>query len=157
MISPCEYKNDKIDLIKRVFCSLQVTLFTLHCAGCIFYLLADRHKDPSKTWFGLIEENFREESLLDKYATSMYFSIVTLATIGYGDLHPVNTGEMVFDTIYLLLVLALTAYIIGNMTNLIVEATYRTRKFVSLWIFFFNYYCYYYLFEFQPSTYQLMK
>ncbi|GFP93752.1 potassium channel akt1 [Phtheirospermum japonicum] len=65
----------------------------------------------------------------DKYVISMYLSIVTAVTLGYGDLHPVNTGEMIFDFLYIFYNLALSAYIIGNMTNLIVQATFRTRKF----------------------------
>lgn len=63
---------------------------------------------------------------------SIYWSIVTLSSTVYGDLHPVNTGEMVFDIFYMLFNLGLYAYIIGNMTNLIVEVTHRTRKFASM-------------------------
>jgi hypothetical protein len=62
----------------------------------------------------------------------MYWSITTLTTTGYGDLHPVNRGEMIYDIFYMLLNLALTAYIIGNMTNLIIRLTARTREYVSL-------------------------
>ncbi|PIN18411.1 K+-channel ERG [Handroanthus impetiginosus] len=54
---------------------------------------------------------------------------VTATTTGYGDLHPVNTGEMIFDIFYMFFNLGLNSYIIGNMTNLIVQATFRTRKF----------------------------
>ncbi|KDP32353.1 hypothetical protein JCGZ_13278 [Jatropha curcas] len=59
----------------------------------------------------------------------MYWSITTLTTVGYGDLHPVNTREMVFDIFYMLFNLGLTAYLIGNMTNLVVHGTSRTRRF----------------------------
>lgn len=63
--------------------------------------------------------------------TSMYWSITTLTTVGYGDLHPVNAREMLFDIFYMLFNLGLTAYLIGNMTNLVVHGTSRTRIFVS--------------------------
>lgn len=63
--------------------------------------------------------------------TSMYWSIITLTTTGYGDLHPVNTQEMIFDIFYMLFNVGLQAYLIGNMTNLIVHGTARTRQFVS--------------------------
>lgn len=76
-------------------------------------------------------EDFHQKPLLDKYVISMYWSMVTAATLGYGDLHAVNTGEMVFEIFYLLYLLGLSSYIIGNMTNLIVQGTYKTRKFVS--------------------------
>lgn len=54
-----------------------------------------------------------------------------MTTVGYGDLHAVNTMEMVFIIFYMLFNLGLTSYIIGNMTNLVVEGTRRTMEFVS--------------------------
>nr|AAP12932.1 putative potassium channel [Oryza sativa Japonica Group]ABF96449.1 hypothetical protein LOC_Os03g28120 [Oryza sativa Japonica Group] len=65
------------------------------------------------------------------YVASMYWFITTLSTVGYGDMHAENTGEMVYTTAYMLFNLGLTAYIIGNMTNPVVHGTSRTRKFVS--------------------------
>ncbi|CAA6671729.1 unnamed protein product [Spirodela intermedia] len=106
-----------------------VTLFAVHCAGCFYYLIAARNHNPSKTWIGIAIENFLETSLWIRYVTAMYWSITTLTTVGYGDLHPVNTGEMVFDIFYMLFNLGLTSYLIGNMTNLVVHGTSRTRKF----------------------------
>ncbi|KAG7572523.1 Ankyrin repeat-containing domain [Arabidopsis suecica] len=106
-----------------------VTLFAVHCAACFYYLIAARNHDPAKTWIGANIENFLEESLWMRYVTSMYWSITTLTTVGYGDLHPVNTKEMIFDIFYMLFNLGLTAYLIGNMTNLVVHGTSRTRNF----------------------------
>ncbi|GMY35927.1 potassium channel AKT1-like isoform X1 [Fagus crenata] len=106
-----------------------VTLFAVHCAGCFYYLLAARYRDPKRTWIGATMENFLQASLWIRYVTSIYWSITTLTTVGYGDLHPVNTREMIFDIFYMLFNLGLTAYLIGNMTNLVVHGTSRTRKF----------------------------
>lgn len=108
-----------------------MTLFAVHCAGCFYYLIAARNHNPSKTWIGVAIENFQETSLWIRYVTAMYWSITTLTTVGYGDLHPVNTGEMIFDIFYMLFNLGLTSYLIGNMTNLVVHGTSRTRRFVG--------------------------
>ncbi|KAI4379900.1 hypothetical protein MLD38_006139 [Melastoma candidum] len=78
---------------------ISVTLFAVHTAGCFYYFIAAHYKNPRDTW------------------------------IGYGDLHPVNSQEMVFDICYMLFNLGLTSYIIGNMTNLVVHGTSRTRQF----------------------------
>ncbi|KAG0564310.1 hypothetical protein M758_8G096200 [Ceratodon purpureus] len=108
-----------------------VTVFVCHCAACFYYLLAARHprSEEAETWLGATLPNFREESLWTRYVTSIYWSITTLTTVGYGDLHPVNKGEMVYDIFFMLMNLALTAYIIGNMTNLITQLTARTRAY----------------------------
>ncbi|XP_042000316.1 potassium channel AKT1-like [Salvia splendens] len=106
-----------------------VTLFAVHCAGCFYYLLAAHYPNPDKTWIGAAIENFHDKSIWLRYVTSIYWSITTLTTVGYGDLHAENTREMVFDIFYMLFNLGLTSYLIGNMTNLVVHATSKTRQF----------------------------
>ncbi|KAL2897783.1 Potassium channel AKT1 [Bienertia sinuspersici] len=108
----------------------RVTLFAIHCAACFYYLLAANYPKPEQTWVALtMTENFELANLWLRYVTSMYWSITTLTTVGYGDLHPVNIREMIFDIFYMLFNLGMTAYLIGNMTNLVVHRTSRTRDF----------------------------
>ncbi|KAB2620148.1 potassium channel KAT1-like [Pyrus ussuriensis x Pyrus communis] len=108
---------------------ISVTLFAVHCAGCFNYLIADRYPDPKRTWIGAVYPDFKQDSLWNRYVTSMYWSITTLTTTGYGDLHAENPREMLFDIFYMLFNLGLTSYLIGNMTNLVVHWTSRTRIF----------------------------
>ncbi|KAK4488169.1 hypothetical protein RD792_003911 [Penstemon davidsonii] len=109
---------------------ISVTLFAVHCAGCFNYMIAAKNPDPQQTWIGAVYPNFKQMSLWDRYVTAIYWSIVTLTTTGYGDLHAANSREMLFDIFYMLFNLGLTSYIIGNMTNLVVHWTSRTRNFV---------------------------
>ncbi|KAJ1282055.1 hypothetical protein BS78_03G020900 [Paspalum vaginatum] len=108
---------------------ISVTLFAVHCSGCFNYLIADRYPNPARTWIGAARPNYRLESLWVRYVTSMYWSITTLTTTGYGDLHAENPREMLFSICYVLFNLGLTAYLIGNMTNLVVQGSCRTRNF----------------------------
>jgi len=95
-------------------------------------MLADRYPHKGKTWIGAVNPNFRETSLRIRYISAMYWSITTMTTVGYGDLHAVNTMEMIFIIFYMLFNLGLTSYLIGNMTNLVVEGTRRTMEFVRI-------------------------
>ncbi|CAN6912908.1 unnamed protein product [Brassica oleracea] len=108
---------------------ISVTLFAVHCAGCFNYLIAEQYPDPRKTWIGAVYPNFKEASLWSRYVTALYWSITTLTTTGYGDLHAENPREMLFDVFYMLFNLGFTSYLIGNMTNLVVHWTSRTRTF----------------------------
>ncbi|GMY05161.1 potassium channel AKT2/3 isoform X1 [Fagus crenata] len=104
---------------------LSVTLLTMHCAGCLYYLLAILYPHKGRTWIGALNPNFRETSLWIRYISAMYWSITTMN----GDHHAENTTEMIFIIFYVLFNLGLTAYIIGNMTNLVVERTRPTKEF----------------------------
>uniref|UniRef100_A0ACD5VQ51 Uncharacterized protein n=1 Tax=Avena sativa TaxID=4498 RepID=A0ACD5VQ51_AVESA len=108
---------------------ISVTLFAVHCSGCFIYLIADRYPNPSKTWIGAERPNYRLDSLWVRYVTAIYWSITTLTTTGYGDFHAENPREMSFSICFMLFNLGLTAYLIGNMTNLVVQGSCRTRNF----------------------------
>lgn len=116
-------------LINNLF-MVQVTLFAVHCSGCFNYMIADRYPEPERTWIGAVKPNFMDDDLWVRYVTAIYWSTTTLTTTGYGDLHAENTREMLFYICCMLFNLGLTAYLIGNMTNLIVHGSSRTKNFV---------------------------
>ncbi|PON65603.1 Voltage dependent potassium channel [Parasponia andersonii] len=120
-------KDTRFSYFWTRYCKLIcVTLFAVHSAGCFYFWLAIHHKSPENTWIGGQVADFQHRSIWLGYTYSMYWSIVTLTTVGYGDLHAVNTGEKVFNMVYMLFNIGLTAYLIGNMTNLIVHSAVRT-------------------------------
>ncbi|XVE98571.1 hypothetical protein REPUB_Repub03eG0117400 [Reevesia pubescens] len=73
--------------------------------------MAAHYHIPERAWLYLYMEEWQTLPILDRYVTSIYWSIVTLTTTGYGDLHPANTKEMTFDIFYLLFNLGLQAYL----------------------------------------------
>ncbi|KAK4750829.1 hypothetical protein SAY87_004311 [Trapa incisa] len=123
-------------LFTRIVKLLVVELYCTHTAACIFYYLATT-MPPSQegyTWIGSLQmgdysySHFREIDLCKRYITSLYFAIVTMATVGYGDIHAVNIREMIFIMIYVSFDMILGAYLLGNMTALIVKGS-RTERF----------------------------
>ncbi|KAF7120569.1 hypothetical protein RHSIM_Rhsim13G0202700 [Rhododendron simsii] len=80
-----------------------VTLYVVHFAACMDYMIADRYPNAEKTWIGAVYPDFKEAmSLRDRYVISVYWSITTLATVGYGDFHAENIREMLFTIFYML-------------------------------------------------------
>ncbi|KAI3879181.1 hypothetical protein MKW98_028748 [Papaver atlanticum] len=103
-----------------------VTLFIVHSVGCFQFWMATQYYDKEKTWIGAELGKFEERSIWICYKYSLYWTITTLTTVGYGDLHPQNTIEKIFSIFFMLFNIGFNAYVIGNMTNLIVHSHYRT-------------------------------
>ncbi|KAH0455931.1 hypothetical protein IEQ34_015963 [Dendrobium chrysotoxum] len=73
--------------------------------------------------------HFHDKFLWIRHVAPMYWSITTLTTMGYGELHAQNTREMIFDILYMFFNLGLATYLSGSMTNLVVHGTSKARKF----------------------------
>uniref|UniRef100_A0ACD5ZRR3 Uncharacterized protein n=1 Tax=Avena sativa TaxID=4498 RepID=A0ACD5ZRR3_AVESA len=122
-------------LFTRIVKLILVELYCTHTAACIFYYLATTLPElmEGHTWIGSLQlgdysySNFREIDITTRYITSMYFAIVTMATVGYGDIHAVNVREMIFIMIYVSFDMVLGAYLIGNMTAMIVKGSETER------------------------------
>ncbi|KAL2317285.1 hypothetical protein Fmac_031161 [Flemingia macrophylla] len=125
-------RKEEVRIVKLI----AVELYCTHTAACIFYYLATTLPESQEgyTWIGSLKlgdysySHFREIDIWKRYTTSLYFAIVTMATVGYGDIHAVNMREMIFIMIYVSFDMILGAYLIGNMTALIVKGS-KTEKF----------------------------
>ncbi|KAG7349409.1 ankyrin repeat domain protein [Nitzschia inconspicua] len=102
-------------------------LLVAHWEACTMYFLA-RLKDLSEdTWLGpLVAEGGEAQTTFDLYLTSLYLSVVTFCTVGYGDFSPHNAVEKLLGTIFMLLNIVVAAWIIGSITLLIVKGDEKT-------------------------------
>ncbi|KAL4577955.1 hypothetical protein LXL04_014070 [Taraxacum kok-saghyz] len=120
-------------LFSRILKLIVVELYCTHTAACIFYYLATTLPAGQEeyTWIGSLKlgdysySNFRDIDLWKRYITSLYFAIITMATVGYGDIHAVNLREMIFVMVYVLFDMVLGAYLVGNITALVVKGSKR--------------------------------
>src|SRR5262245_31487328 len=64
-----------------------------------------------------------------RYLRALYWSITTLATIGYGDLTPTTDAQIVFTMVVMLLGVAVYGYVIGNVTSLLANIDLAKRHY----------------------------
>ena len=103
-----------------------------HVFACIFFFVADFSEDYEDTWIHAVElykpQGF-PDSAAERYLISVYWSITTLATVGYGDITPTSHVEYIIAIVYMMFNLFLSAFVIGNMTLLVTQAYESIRMF----------------------------
>lgn len=87
-----------IDLLK-LFVKL---LFFAHLVACVWYYLGNLSTLQGNTWL-TSSSSFEEKSLSYYYLISLYWSITTISTTGYGDITPKNEYEYFFSLIIMIL------------------------------------------------------
>lgn len=106
--------------------NITLSLFTVHWAACGFYYVARQQGLSITTWVGNNPQYFDGTNSLERYLFSLYWSLVTFATLGYGDLHPYTTPEVVYTLVYVFINIVLWAYVIGSITLVVVKADEKT-------------------------------
>lgn len=92
-----------------------------HWQACLWGLVSSYMDDPNTvTWITVFSEHFRaregrDPSAMDTYSAALYWSIMTLTSIGYGAMTPENTTERMLCALYMMLSGIIWTYAIGSV------------------------------------------
>ena len=104
-------------------------VFVAHFLACFFYMLIDTKEE---NWMSFFDPSLLDMDLTDngtRYVVSLYWAVITISTIGYGDVLPVTHTERIFCLISGLLGGIVFAFTLGNITSLISSNTGANLKF----------------------------
>ena len=120
--------NTHVSLIwLTILRNIAAALVWTHFSACVMYFIARQlNFDGDTTWIG---GSFSDMQGFERYLTSLYWSVVTFTTVGYGDFSPVHWAEQIWGMIYMLLNIILHSWIIGSMTLLIVKTDEKTKEY----------------------------
>jgi hypothetical protein len=92
-------------------------LTLIHFTGCIWGIVGGlRQFDIFINW--IREVNIQDESAFMRYITSTYWAVITVNTIGYGDIHPYNSVEVLFNIILVWFGVSMQSYIMSRVTTI---------------------------------------
>ena len=97
-----------------------------HIEACFMYYLARLHDFGEDTWLG---PKVADMTGFDRYVASLYFSITTFATVGYGDWSMSNSRERLMGSMFMLFNVVVAAWVIGSITLLIVKGDEKTGEY----------------------------
>lgn len=79
-------------------------LFAMHFISCLW---------------PMIETKYANEQMIDQYINSMYWSITTLTTVGYGDITPSTNIAKIFTMFVMVLGVGMYGFVIGNISQIL--------------------------------------
>ncbi|MGL5082758.1 MAG: ion transporter [Microcoleaceae cyanobacterium] len=110
--------NVNIDPVMVRMLHLVIVIFLIdHWVACTWFLIGNITEKFGESW--LTNSGLAVESPRTKYLRSLYWSITTLTTVGYGDITPTNDIEIIFTLMVMFLGISMYAFIIGNVAALI--------------------------------------
>ena len=97
-------------LIKTILLGI-VTLILLHLATCVWCSIGYIDGDAPFTW--IYRYKLLDSSNFEIYLTGLYFCLVTLTTVGYGDYTAYTNLEICFAIVWMLVGVAFYSFTIG--------------------------------------------
>ena len=105
-------------------------IMVAHWMACTYYLAGSLQSDSTshESWINS-HEYPAEYTIGDMYVLALYWAIMTITTIGYGDVPSGTTSERMVAIVAMVIGAGLFSYVVGTMTSLIQGLDISTRAF----------------------------
>ena len=92
-------------------------VFLLHTVGCTFAIVAwMSSQEYMVSWINAL--GIEDESIATRYIAACYWAVVTISTVGYGDITPTNETEVIVTIFLVFIGVSMYSYIISRLTSI---------------------------------------
>ena len=109
--------DEKILALISLFKLFAKMLFLSHVIACIWFILP--YWNPDQNW--ITAKGISNKLFIEKYEFSLYWACVTVATIGYGDIVPENSAELIFTLIVIIIGSIFFGYTLTSISTIFSE------------------------------------
>ena len=123
-------RTAQVTLVKHLIFIITIA----HWYACLLYLVAQLENFSPRSWVNQVRPPIRTgpRYLGEQYIAALYWSITTMATIGYGDIVPKTTFERVVITFVELTAVSFYAYAVTNVVTVIAGSNREAGRFKEL-------------------------
>lgn len=112
---------------------LLVTAISVHVAGCLWHLTAVIDDFSPGTW--VVRYGYIDLPASEKYFASIYWALVSLITIGYGDISPFTVSEKILGMFWMAGAIYFLSFTVANLASLYsLKATKQDMIYANLMI-----------------------
>lgn len=104
--------------ISKMIGFLFIFVITLHIYACLFYYVAILYNE-NNNW--IVKKNLLDDSNFRKYLHSIYFTVTTIFTVGFGDITPGNEIEYLMTIVLIIFGIGFYSFSIGTITTILVN------------------------------------
>jgi hypothetical protein len=114
-------------LLKFVFAAIGV----MHWMSCIFFSIShsEAKGGDEDTWVTVQNLLDIDKTSFDQYVASLYWSAMTMTTVGYGDVAPRSTKERIFAVFSMLVGAVFFGYGISEVVNIVASLREKDTEF----------------------------
>ncbi|OQS04106.1 Voltage-gated Ion Channel (VIC) Superfamily, partial [Thraustotheca clavata] len=111
-----------LSLLKILF----FVFFLAHIVACVWFYTATTNSYSWASVVGYLADDHAHKQYL-QYLASLYWAIVTMATVGYGDIVPKTKQEVIFAMFVMVIGVVMFGFVIGNITALVDNLSASSR------------------------------
>ncbi len=88
-----------------------------HISACLWYFIAKLQDMNPSSW--VIRFNYYDAGIYDLYIVSLYWTLMTVTTVGYGDVTAGTTAERIWSVLVMTCGVLIYSYAIGQLSSIV--------------------------------------